>query len=103
MMVFVCQMLIDVQVDLSVIRAPAPTMPWRNHCGAVDVPSFTYVNPRTLMYRWILLAFDGSADGRDALVHAQNVAAACGSRVHLVAIVESPERMLAVEAGDRPS
>ncbi|WP_028141330.1 universal stress protein [Bradyrhizobium ottawaense] len=49
------------------------------------------------MYRRIVLAFDGSPDGRDALVHAQNVAAACGSTVHLVAIVDSPERMLTVE------
>lgn len=51
------------------------------------------------MYRRILLAFDGSPDGRDALVQAQNVAAACGSTVHLVAVVDSPERMLAVEGG----
>ncbi|UPK31200.1 universal stress protein [Bradyrhizobium sp. 195] len=51
------------------------------------------------MYRRILLAFDRSPEGRDALVHAQNVAAACGSIVHPVAIVESPERMLTVEAG----
>lgn len=51
------------------------------------------------MYRRILLAFDGSPDDRDALVHAQSVAAAFGSRVHFVAIVESPERMLTVEAG----
>ncbi|RXG93223.1 universal stress protein [Bradyrhizobium vignae] len=59
----------------------------------------TYVRPRALMYRRILLAFDGSPDGRDALVHSQNVAAACGSTVHLVAIVDSPERMLTLEGG----
>ncbi|MBM7486051.1 MULTISPECIES: universal stress protein [Bradyrhizobium] len=51
------------------------------------------------MYKRILLAFDGSPDGRDALVHAQNVAAACGSTVHLVSIVDSPEPMLTVEGG----
>lgn len=51
------------------------------------------------MYRRILLAFDGSPDGRDALVHAQNVAAACGSTVHLVAVVDSPKQMLALEEG----
>ena len=51
------------------------------------------------MYRRILLAFDGSPDGRDALVHAQNVAAACGSTVHLVAFVDSLEQMLALEEG----
>lgn len=51
------------------------------------------------MYRRIRLAFDGSPDGRDALVHAQNVAAACGSTVHLVAVVDSPKQMVALEEG----
>ncbi|MET4799747.1 universal stress protein [Bradyrhizobium sp. LB11.1] len=51
------------------------------------------------MYRTILLAFDESHDGRDALVQAQAVGAACGSTVHLVAIVDSPERILTVEGG----
>ena len=51
------------------------------------------------MYRRILLAFDGSPDGRDALVHAQNIAATCGSTVHLVAIVDLPARMHTAKAG----
>jgi nucleotide-binding universal stress UspA family protein len=50
------------------------------------------------MYRRILLAFDGSPDGREALAQAQSVAAACGSTVHLVAIIDPTESMLIVEA-----
>jgi nucleotide-binding universal stress UspA family protein len=50
------------------------------------------------MYRRILLAFDGSPDGREALAQAQGVAAACGSTVHLVAIIDPSESLLVVEA-----
>ena len=50
------------------------------------------------MYRRILLAFDGSPDGREALAQAHSVAAACGSRVHLVAIIDPSESLLVVEA-----
>ena len=50
------------------------------------------------MYRRILLAFDGSPDGREALAQAQSVAAACGSTVHLVAIIDPSESLLVVEA-----
>ena len=55
-------------------------------------------NQRSRMYRRILLAFDGSPDGREALAQAQSVAAACGSTVHLVAIIDPSESLLVVEA-----
>jgi nucleotide-binding universal stress UspA family protein len=50
------------------------------------------------MYRRILLAFDGSPDGREALAQAQSVAAACGSTVHLVAITDPSEGAPVVDA-----
>jgi nucleotide-binding universal stress UspA family protein len=39
------------------------------------------------MYQKILLAFDGSPDGREALAQAENLASACGATVHLLAII----------------
>ena len=50
------------------------------------------------MYQRILLAFDGSPDGREALAQAEKVASACGAAVHLVAIIDPSESMLVVEA-----
>jgi nucleotide-binding universal stress UspA family protein len=50
------------------------------------------------MYRKILLAFDGSPDGREALVQAESVALACGATVHLLAIIDPTESMLITEA-----
>ena len=50
------------------------------------------------MYQKILLAFDGSPDGREALVQAENLASACGATVHLLAIIDPSESMLIVEA-----
>jgi nucleotide-binding universal stress UspA family protein len=50
------------------------------------------------MYQKILLAFDGSPDGREALVQAENLALACGATVHLLAIIDPSESMLIVEA-----
>ncbi|WOH53323.1 universal stress protein [Bradyrhizobium sp. sBnM-33] len=50
------------------------------------------------MYQTILLAFDGSPDGREALVQAENLALACGATVHLLAIIDPSESMLIVEA-----
>ena len=50
------------------------------------------------MYQRILLAFDGSPDGREALAQAESVASACGAAVHLVAIIDPSESMLVVEA-----
>jgi nucleotide-binding universal stress UspA family protein len=50
------------------------------------------------MYQKILLAFDGSSDGREALVQAENLASACGATVHLLAIIDPSESMLIVEA-----
>ena len=50
------------------------------------------------MYRKILLAFDGSPDGREALVQAESLASACGAAVHLLAIIDPSENMLIVEA-----
>ena len=50
------------------------------------------------MYQNILLAFDGSPDGREALVQAENLALACGATVHLLAIIDPSESMVIVEA-----
>ena len=50
------------------------------------------------MYHKILLAFDGSPDGREAVVQAENLALACGATVHLLAIIDPSESMLIVEA-----
>ena len=50
------------------------------------------------MYQKILLAFDGSPDGREALAQAENLASACGATVHLLAIIDPSENMLIVEA-----
>ena len=43
-------------------------------------------NQRSRMYRRILLAFDGSPDGREALAQAQSVAAACGPSESLLVV-----------------
>jgi nucleotide-binding universal stress UspA family protein len=50
------------------------------------------------MYQKVLLAFDGSPDGREALAQAETLASACGAAVHLVAIIDLSESMLIVEA-----
>jgi nucleotide-binding universal stress UspA family protein len=50
------------------------------------------------MFQKTLLALDGSADGREALVQAESVALACGATVHLLAIIDPSESMLIVEA-----
>ena len=50
------------------------------------------------MYQNILLAFDGSPDGREALAQAEKLASACGATVHLLAIIDPSESMLIVEA-----
>jgi nucleotide-binding universal stress UspA family protein len=50
------------------------------------------------MYQKILLAFDGSPDGREALAQAEVLASACGATVHLLAIIDSSESMVIVEA-----
>ena len=50
------------------------------------------------MYRKILLAYDGSPDGREALAQAETLAHACGATVHLLAIIDPSESMLIVEA-----
>ena len=49
------------------------------------------------MYQKILLAFDGSPDGREALAQAENLASACGASVHLLAIIDPSENALIVE------
>jgi nucleotide-binding universal stress UspA family protein len=53
---------------------------------------------RSRMYRRILLAFDGSPDGREALAQAETLASACGATVQLLAIIDPSESMLIVEA-----
>lgn len=50
------------------------------------------------MYKKILLAFDGSPDGREALAQAEALASACDATVHLLAIIDSFESMATVEA-----
>jgi nucleotide-binding universal stress UspA family protein len=49
------------------------------------------------MYKKIPLAYDGSPDGREALIQAKNLASTCGAAVRLVAIIDSSKSMLAVE------
>lgn len=49
------------------------------------------------MYQKILLAYDGSPDGREALAQAKSLASASGATVHLLAIVDSSENMVLVE------
>ena len=50
------------------------------------------------MYQKILLAFDGSPDGREALAQAENLASVCGATVHLLAIIDPSESTLIFEA-----
>ena len=50
------------------------------------------------MYHKILLAFDGSPDGREALAQAEKLASVCGATVHLLAVIDPTENMLIVEA-----
>lgn len=50
------------------------------------------------MYKKILLAFDGSPDGREALAQTETLASRCGATVHLLAIVDAAESMLIGEA-----
>ena len=49
------------------------------------------------MYQKILLAYDGSPDGREALAQARNLASASGATVRLLAVIDPSESMLAVE------
>jgi nucleotide-binding universal stress UspA family protein len=49
------------------------------------------------MYEKILLAYDGSRDGREALAQAKSLASASGATVHLLAIIDSSENMALVE------
>jgi nucleotide-binding universal stress UspA family protein len=50
-----------------------------------------------MMYQRILLAYDGSADGREALAQAKNLASASRATVRLLAIIDLSENMLIVE------
>jgi nucleotide-binding universal stress UspA family protein len=49
------------------------------------------------MYQNILLAYDGSPDGREALAQAKNLASASRATVHLLAIIDPSENMVLVE------
>jgi len=49
------------------------------------------------MYQNILLAYDGSPDGREALAQAEKLASACGAAVRVLAIIDPSENMLIVE------
>lgn len=50
------------------------------------------------MYKNILLAFDGSPDGREALAQVETLASGCHATVRLLAIIDPSESMLFVEA-----
>jgi nucleotide-binding universal stress UspA family protein len=54
-------------------------------------------NGRYPMYQNILLAYDGSPDGREALAQAKSLASISGSTVHLLAIIDPSENMAIVE------
>jgi nucleotide-binding universal stress UspA family protein len=49
------------------------------------------------MYQKILLAYDGSPDGREALAQVKNIASMSGATVRLLAIIDPSENMLVVE------
>jgi nucleotide-binding universal stress UspA family protein len=49
------------------------------------------------MYQNILLAYDGSPDGREALAQARSLASISDATVHLLAIIDPSENMLIVE------
>lgn len=49
------------------------------------------------MYQSIVLAFDGSIEGRRALREGANLAVHCAARTHLVAVVEPPSGFALVE------
>jgi nucleotide-binding universal stress UspA family protein len=49
------------------------------------------------MYQNILLAYDGSPDGREALDQAEQLASASGATVRLLAIIDPSESAFAVE------
>lgn len=49
------------------------------------------------MYQNILLAYDGSPDGREALAQAKNLASMSGAMVRLLAIIDPAENMLVIE------
>jgi nucleotide-binding universal stress UspA family protein len=50
------------------------------------------------VYKRILLAFDGSIYGREALVQTKSLALSCGATVHLVAIIDHVESVSVGEA-----
>lgn len=54
------------------------------------------------MYRNVLLAYDGSLDGREALRQGAELAVRCGARVHLVAVV-APSAGVAMAGAAYPS
>lgn len=54
------------------------------------------------MYRTILLAYDGSREGREALQQGAALAALCGAHVHLLAVL-APELGVALAAAAGPS
>jgi nucleotide-binding universal stress UspA family protein len=49
------------------------------------------------MYQKILLAYDGSPDGREALAQAKNLASISGATVRVLAIIDPSENMLVVD------
>ena len=59
--------------------------------------SFSLRNGDLTMYQKILLAYDGSPDGREALAQVRNLACMSGATVRLLAIIDPSENMLVVE------
>ena len=49
------------------------------------------------MFQKILLAYDGSSEGREALAQVKNLASLCGATIRLLAIIDTSETMLVVE------
>jgi len=49
------------------------------------------------MYRKILMAYDGSPDGDEALAKVESLVSSMGTTVHLLAIIDLSENMLIVE------
>lgn len=66
--------------------------------ASIVTSAYNGIKERSFMYKKMLLAFDGSPDGREALTQAGGLASACDATVHLLAIIDSPESMATVEA-----
>nr|WP_193760364.1 universal stress protein [Bradyrhizobium yuanmingense] len=67
--------------------------------GVLDCGDFTRKDDHSILDDLsLLLAFDGSPDGREALAQAKTLASRCGATVHLLAILDAAGSMLIGEA-----